>query len=98
MARRITVLLPVDADAPAARALAPGVAAFAGGCFGVVDNGLWQSMTAVVESFRAAVVNLGAAGIQATPFDHLAPDFTEQQAALHPLAARLTGAIAGLGN
>ncbi|HEV8296474.1 MAG TPA: hypothetical protein VGQ20_04230 [Acidimicrobiales bacterium] len=98
MARPITVVLPVDADAPATRPLAAGLGTFAGACVGVVDNRLWRSMATLVASLGEEVGALGAAGIESTPFDHLADDFTEQQAALGPLAGRVRGAIAGLGN
>jgi hypothetical protein len=98
MTRRITVVLPVDADAPSSRPLAAGVDTFHGACVGVVDNGLWRSMATLVSSLAAELGGLGAAGIESTPFDHLADEFTEQQAALGPLAGRVRGAIAGLGN
>jgi hypothetical protein len=98
MSRRISLVLPVDAESPRTTPLAPGVASFRGGRFGVVDNGLWQSMDALVAAFADAVGGLGATGVESTPFDHLAADFADQQAALHPMAPRLAGAVAGLGN
>jgi hypothetical protein len=98
MAGRITVVLPIDAEAPRELAAAPGLDTFAGRCIGVVDNGLWRSMDVLVRCLGEVTRKQRAAGIAITPFDHLAPDFGEQQEALAPFATRVAGAVAGLGN
>ena len=88
-------MLPVDDDERRARSLAPGLGSLARRPLGAVDNGLWRStpqLLALVE--RAS----GAPFVARQPFDHLAPDFDDQQAALAPFAKRVAGAIAALGN
>ena len=100
MGQRITVVLPIEAPDPAISAaeLAPGIAALQGVTLGVVDNGLWRSMAAIVAGVERAARANGAHAIERTPFDHLAPDFAEQQAGLWPFGQRVAGAVAGLGN
>jgi hypothetical protein len=98
MARMVTLVLPVDAEAPPARALAAGAGTLDGRRLGVVDNGLWRSMAVVVRGLEDQARRRGAEGVVTTAFDHLAPDFAEQQAALAPFAAGVAGAVAGLGN
>lgn len=98
MSSRLTLVLPVDAAAPATRRLAAGIDGFGGRRFGIVDNGLWRSMDIIRESFERTVCADGAAGVLSTPFDHLAIDFAEQQAALGPFADKIDAAVTGLGN
>jgi len=101
MSERITVLLPVDAptgDAPARLSLAPRRTRVAGDAFGVVDNGLWRSMRTIVSRVEDALRARGVAAVERTPFDHLSPDFADQQAALGPFGRRVAGAVVGLGN
>jgi hypothetical protein len=98
MAAMVTLVLPIDAEAPTPRALAPGAASFEGRRVGVVDNGLWRSMAVLVGRLEHEVRGRGAAGVVTTPFDHLDPGFAQQQAALVPFSAGLAGAVAGLGN
>lgn len=101
MSERITVLLPVDVptgDVGAGPSLAPRDASVAGAVFGVVDNGLWRSMRTIVAKVEDALRARGAAAVERTPFDHLSPDFADQQAALGPFGRRVAGAVVGLGN
>lgn len=100
MGDRITVLLPIDAHEPGARAreLSPRVADPAGATFGVVDNGLWRTMRAIVSAVERALTARGARPLERTPFDHLSPAFADQRRALVPFGAKVAGAIAGLGN
>jgi hypothetical protein len=95
MERTITVVLPVDEHEREARALAPGMAELDGKRIGAVDNGLGRSMTVVLEHTERA---LAAPLHERLPFDHLAPDFDEQQRSLGPFSKRVAGAITGLGN
>jgi hypothetical protein len=94
---RVTVLLPVDDAEAAARSLAPGLGPLDGRVFGVVDNGLWASMRPVREALARWAGAEGGA-VEVVPFDHLAPDFAEQQRALWPFAGRVAAAVTGLGN
>jgi len=96
MEPRVVVVLPADAGAPAARPLAAGVA-LAGARLGVVDNGLWRSMPTIVATVGVLLREEGSPPLTATPFDHLAPEFDAQQAALGPFAGEVDGALAGLG-
>lgn len=100
MGQRITVVLPIEAPdaAVSATELAPGIADLRGTALGVVDNGLWRSMAAIVAGLERAARAGGVVAIDRTPFDHLAPDFAEQQAGLWPFGQRVAGAVAGLGN
>jgi hypothetical protein len=98
MSRVITLVLPVEAAALADVALAPGLDSFAGVWFGVVDNGLWRAMRVFAEFWSSHTANEGGTGIEVTPFDHLAPDFVEQQRALGPFGRRVRGVVTGLGN
>lgn len=101
MSERITVLLPVDAptgDALVGPSLAPRPTSTGGAAFGVVDNGLWRSMRAITTRVEAALRARGATAVERTPFDHLSPDFADQQAALGPFGRRVAGAVVGLGN
>jgi hypothetical protein len=95
---RITVVLPLDEDDARPRPLAVGVPALDDVCIGVVDNELWSSMRVVVAALEAELRAQGVRAIEATPFDHLSPEFAEQQRALVPFGARVAGAFAGLGN
>lgn len=98
MARLITVVLPVEASAAAEVGLAPRLDSFAGVPFGIVDNGLWKAMRVFTGFWRAHTAGQGAALLEVTPFDHLAPDFIEQQRALGPFGRRVRGAVTGMGN
>lgn len=98
MAHQITLVLPVDAEGPAPRVLAARDAVLHSWHVGVVDNGLWQSMAGIVRGIARETSERGAIGLRATPFDHLAPDFTAQQAELAPFAGTVQVAVAGLGN
>ena len=94
MERTFTVVLPIDDDERQPRALAPGVAIERGG-LGAVDNGLWSAMPAVLALLEEAT---GSPLVERLPFDHLSPRFDEHQRALGPFAARVAGAVTGLGN
>jgi hypothetical protein len=101
MPERITVVLPVDAPdpgAPEAAGLSVRPDGVTGRSLGVVDNGLWRSMAAIVDGVDRALRARGAVGLERTPFDHLAPDFADQQRALWPFGERVAGAVTGLGN
>jgi hypothetical protein len=91
----ITVVLPIDDDERRSRALAPGLGSVAGRRLGAVDNGLWHSTPLLLAHIEREV---GTPFVARQPFDHLAPDFDEQQAALGPFSKRIAGAITGLGN
>jgi hypothetical protein len=95
---KITILLPVDAEAPPERPLAAGLESVRGASIGFVDNGLWRSMTTVVDGLSAHVGAGGAAIGGITPFDHLAADFPQQRAGLVPFAETVDAVIVGLGN
>ena len=95
---KITILLPVDAEAPPERLLAAGLESFRGASIGFVDNGLWRSMAVVVDGLSAHAGAGGAAIAGITPFDHLAADFPRQRAALVPFAETVDAVIVGLGN
>ena len=73
---------------PALR-LAARPATMAGRRIGVVDNGLWRSMDLIVAELAPAAVHV---------FDHLAPDFPAQQAALADFATDVDMVVSGLGN
>jgi hypothetical protein len=98
MADQITLVLPVDAEGPAARVLAARPAVLHSLRVGIVDNGLWQSMAGIVRGIERQTSERGATGLRTTPFDHLASDFTAQQAELSPFAGTVQVAVAGLGN
>ncbi len=98
MARRVTLVLPLDEAPTAAAVLAPGLSTFAGAPLGVVDNGLWRAMRIFTDLWRDHVATAGGTGVEVTPFDHLAPDFTDQQLALGPFGRRVRGVVTGLGN
>jgi hypothetical protein len=93
--RRIVVVLPEDAGAPATRPLAPG--ASLAGPLGVIDNGLWRSMPVIVGVLGDRLRAEGGPPLRTTPFDHLAADFDDQRAALGPFAGKVVAAVAGLG-
>jgi hypothetical protein len=95
---KITILLPVDAEAPPERPLAAGVHSFRGASIGFVDNGLWRSMTTIVDALAAHAVAEGASTAGVMPFDHLAADFPGQRSALHPFAQTVDVVVVGLGN
>jgi hypothetical protein len=95
---KITIVLPVDAEAPPERPLADGVASFRGASFGFVDNGLWRSMATVVDALTAHAGANGATFAGITPFDHLSADFPEQRRALQPFAQTVDLVVVGLGN
>jgi hypothetical protein len=97
MADQITLVLPVDAEGPAARVLAARPAVLHSLRVGIVDNGLWQSMAGIVRGIERQTSERGATGLRTTPFDHLASDFTAQQAELSPFAGTVQVAVAGLG-
>jgi hypothetical protein len=98
MARMITMVLPVEAAERSKVDLAPGLATVAGATLGVVDNGLWRSMRVFRSVWDQHLRSLGAAGIEVTPFDHLAADFADQQVALGPFGKRVEGVVTGMGN
>jgi hypothetical protein len=95
-ARRVVVVLPEDAGAPAARALAEG-ADLARGPLGAIDNGLWRTTPVVLATIGELLAAEGGGPVRSTPFDHLAADFDDQRAALAPFAGEVVGAVAGLG-
>ena len=95
---KITILLPVDAEAPPERPLAAGIASFRGASIGFVDNGLWRSMTTIVDALATHAVAQGASLAGITPFDHLAADFPGQRSALQPFAQTVDVVVVGLGN
>jgi hypothetical protein len=95
---KITIVLPVDAEAPPERPLAAGLESFRGASIGFVDNGLWRSMTVTIEGISAHAGAGGAKVAGVTPFDHLAADFPRQRAALAPFAETVDAVITGLGN
>ena len=95
---KITILLPVDADAPPERPLAAGVASLRGASIGFVDNGLWQSMETVIDALLAYAGAEGATMAGVTPFDHLCADFPAQRRALLPFAQTVDVVVVGLGN
>jgi hypothetical protein len=95
---KITILLPVDAEAPPERPLAAGIASFGGASMGFVDNGLWRSMTTMVDAIATHAVAQGASIAGVTPFDHLCADFPGQRRALHPFAQTVDVVVIGLGN
>ncbi len=98
MPRIITLVLPVEAEHVERGAPAAGLASFAGVRLGVVDNGLWQAMRTFTEFWRDTAAEHGSTGVDVTPFDHLAPDFADQQRALGPFGRRVKGVVTGLGN
>jgi hypothetical protein len=95
---KIMILLPVDAEAPPERPLAAGLESWRGASLGFVDNGLWQSMTSVIDAVSVYATAEGAAIAGITPFDHLAADFPRQRAALDPFAGTVDAVVVGLGN
>jgi hypothetical protein len=88
--RTIRIGLPVDAVAAPPLRLAARPATMAGRRLGVVDNGLWRSMDVVIDA-------LACAG-RVHRYDHLAPDFPAQQAALADFATDVDLVVSGLGN
>jgi hypothetical protein len=95
---KITILRPVDAESPPDRPLAPGLETLRGVTLGFVDNGLWQSMQAVIAAVSERVRTEGASVGAVMPFDHLARDFADQRAALVPFSDEVAVAVVGLGN
>jgi hypothetical protein len=96
---RVTLVLPLDdTSATAPAALAPRAISLSGLSLGVVDNGLWRSMRRFTDLLRSHAATSGAAGVETVPFDHLAPDFGDQQRALGPFGRRVRGVVTGLGN
>jgi len=95
---KITILLPIDAEAPPERPLAAGVPSLRGASIGFVDNGLWGSMTNIVEALSTHAVAEGASIAGVRPFSHLAADFPAQRSALHPFAQTVDVVVVGLGN
>jgi hypothetical protein len=87
--RTITVVLPVDGRPSAALRLAARPATMAGRRLGVVDNGLWRSMGVLTAALEPVAVHR---------YDHLAPDFPAQQAALADFATDVDLVVSGLGN
>jgi hypothetical protein len=98
VAEKITILLPVDAEAPPERPLAAGIQSFHGASIGFVDNGLWRSMTTIIDALTTHAVGEGASIAGVRPFDHLAADFPGQRSALHPFAQTVDVVVVGLGN
>src|SRR3982751_447988 len=95
---KITIILPVDADAPPERPLAAGLSTFHGASIGFVDNGLWRSMATVVDAVSSRAVAEGGCVAGIIPFDHLGAEFPEQRRALHPFAQTVDVVVVGLGN
>jgi hypothetical protein len=95
---KITILLPVDAEAPPERPLATGVGTLRGASIGFVDNGLWRSMVSVVDTLAAYARGEGATMAGVTPFDHLCAEFPDQRRALLPFAQTVDVVVVGLGN
>jgi hypothetical protein len=95
---KITIVLPVDAEAPPERPLAAGVVSLRGASIGFVDNGLWHSMTRVVDALATYARGEGASIRGVIPFDHLSADFPGQRSAVVPFAETVELAIVGLGN
>ena len=98
VADKITILLPVDAESPPDRPLAAGLETLRGASLGFVDNGLWQSMQAVIGAMSARASAAGATVGAVMPFDHLARDFAGQRAALVPFSDQVEVVVVGLGN
>ena len=98
MTEKITILLPVDVEAPPERPLAAGVESFRGASIGFVDNGLWRSMATVVDSLATHAGREGASIAGVKPFDHLSADFAGQRSALVPFAQTVDLVVVGLGN
>jgi hypothetical protein len=94
----MSILLPVDAEAPPERPLAAGVQSLRGASIGFVDNGLWRSMTTVVDTLVSHAAAEGASVSGVAPFDHLCADFAEQRSALVPFAQTVDVVVVGLGN
>jgi hypothetical protein len=95
---KLTILLPVDAEAPPERPLAAGLASLRGASIGFVDNGLWRSMKTIIAALSDHAVTEGASLAGVTPFDHLSADFPGQRNALHPFAQTVDVVVVGLGN
>ncbi|MEO5838571.1 MAG: hypothetical protein ABIQ73_19325 [Acidimicrobiales bacterium] len=95
---KLTILLPVDAEAPPERPLAAGVASLRGASFGFVDNGLWRSMTTMIDALSTHALSEGSSIAGVTPFDHLSADFPGQRRALLPFAQTVDVVVVGLGN
>jgi hypothetical protein len=93
-----TIILPVDDAPPPDRPLACGIESLHSARVGFVDNGLWHSMTAVIDGFSARARAAGSTIAGIRPFDHLAPDFAAQRAALGPFAEAVDVVVLGLGN
>jgi hypothetical protein len=85
----VTIVLPLDATATPSLQFAARPATMAGRRLGVVDNGLWRSMDVIIDALAPAAVHR---------FDHLAPDFPAQQAALADFATDVDLVVSGLGN
>ena len=98
VADKITILLPVDAESPPDRPLAAGLETLRGAALGFVDNGLWQSMQAVIAAVSDRATAQGATLGAVMPFDHLARDFADQRAALVPFSDEVEVVVLGLGN
>ena len=98
VADKITILLPVDAESPPDRPLAPGLETLRGASLGFVDNGLWQSMQAVITAVSDRATARGATIGAVMPFDHLARDFADQRTALEPFSDDVDVVVLGLGN
>ncbi|HUP75889.1 MAG TPA: hypothetical protein VM282_22845 [Acidimicrobiales bacterium] len=98
MPEKITILLPVDAEAPPERPLAAGVQSLRGASIGFVDNGLWRSMKTVIDALAAHGGAKGATTAGVTPFDHLHADFPAQRLALVRFAQTVDVVVVGLGN
>ena len=91
-------MLPVDDDAPATASRSAALDDLVGARIGVVDNGLWRAMPVIVDTLAAALTERGADRLERLSFDHLAPDFADQLAALGPFGHRVDGVVTGLGN
>jgi hypothetical protein len=98
MPEKITILLPVDAEAPPERPLAAGVESLRGASIGFVDNGLWRSMKTVIDALVAHGGAKGATTAGVKPFDHLHAEFPAQRLALVPFAQTVDVVVLGLGN
>jgi hypothetical protein len=98
VAEKRTIILPVDTAPPPDRPLAAGIESLRATRLGFVDNGLWQSMAAIIDGFSERALSNGATIAGIVPFDHLAPDFADQRGALVPFAQTVDEVVVGLGN
>lgn len=90
--------MPADRTEREPLAMAPRAGSLSGLDIGVVDNGLWRSMKLTIAHLGDVFAARGARLQDSIPYDHLAPDFADQQHAVAGLATRVQAAVLGLGN